>query len=175
MVVVVVTAAALVGGVGCMRSGRSGGWQASESVGRSTIPPGTTLTMAKLSSGAASPDNCAEVTFATAKPLDYDQLKRRGFVVLKFPCMKSFSRFAPVASCTRSDRDEHGQPSARAVAYYYDVATLEKDDTHQGQCLGTGGAWKVELEYDRQRVRIATATATAQPHHEIDSLMELMP
>jgi hypothetical protein len=164
----------VVGGIGCPahRNG-SGRWGASEVQGRSTIPPNTPISMAKLSS-AGSPDNCADVTFAAPKEIDYDQLKARGFIVLKSSCQQTFSQLRPVATCNRSDVDTqapNAQISAHAVAYYYDVATLEGDDTHRGQCLGTGGSWKVEPQYEVERARIAASA----PHHEIDSLMELMP
>ncbi len=149
----------------------SGRWDVTEMHGRTTIPPHSIISMAKLSSIPEAPDNCADITFDLSKEIDLDHLQARGFVVLKSTCQRTFSRFVAIASCTRSDVDEKLRPLAHAVAYYYDVATLEGDDTHKGQCLGTGGAWKLEPGYDLRRAAIAAAV----PHHEIDSLMELMP
>jgi hypothetical protein len=172
VVLVTLVALVLVFAVGGRKRGTgSGRWDVSEMRGRTTIPPHSIISMAKLSSRAETPDNCADVTFGMSKEIDFDHLQARGFVVLKSTCQTIFSRFVPIASCTRSDLDDKLRPLAHAVAYYYDVATLEGDDTHQGQCLGTGGAWKLEPEYDLRRPTIAAAV----PHHEIDSLMELMP
>ena len=97
--------------------------------------------VARLSS-PKTPDNCADVTFWDAKPIDYKHLQERGFVVLKSSCSKTFKDLPVFATCTRSDKDEHHAPILDAVAYYYDLATVGSDETYRGQCLGNGGSWR---------------------------------
>jgi len=142
--------------------------------GPSAITPGTTVSLARLSK-AGTPDNCADVTFEVGKQLDLERLRGRGFVVLKATCAESFPRLGALASCTRSDLEGDARPPTHAVAYYYDLATLEGDDTYRGQCLGTGGDWKIKPPGDPEYVAARARLAGATPHHEIDSLMELMP
>jgi hypothetical protein len=138
------------------------------------VPPSTTISVAKLS-GAGIPDNCADVTFAAGKTIDVEGLKARGFVVLRSTCAESFARLGALASCARSSPEGAAQPTARGIAYYYDLATLEGDDTYRGQCLGTGGTWQIKPQSDPQVASARARAAGATPHHEIDSLMELMP
>ena len=93
---------------------------------------------------------------------------------LKSTCAETFSGFVALASCTRSNSEDVTQPTARGVASYYDVATLEGDDTYYGQCLGTGGSWKIKPKSDPDYTRARARMGGSAPHHEIDSLMELM-
>lgn len=142
--------------------------------GQLAIPPNTTVSVAKLS-GAGTPDNCADVTFSARRTIDVGSLKARGFVVLRSTCAESFARLGALASCARSSPEGASQPTARGVAYYYDLASLEGDDTYRGQCLGTGGTWQSKPQNDPQVASARARAAGATPHHEIDSLMELMP
>lgn len=136
--------------------------------------PHTTVSIAKFAS-AGNLDNCADVTFWGKKEIDAKKLEARGFVLLKSTCSKTFPNGVAVASCTRSDLDSDARPSVLGVGYYYDIATVEGDDTYRGQCLGTGGSWAVKSP-DRLPSAGAPATIDAsKPHHEIDSLMELVP
>jgi hypothetical protein len=159
-----------VGGVVRILGARNGRPQAQVS---SATPPNTAISMAKLSDAGVA-DNCADVTFSGHKAIAMEKLQARGFVVLKATCKETFSGMLPLASCTRSDQDDDAQPPTRGIAYYYDLATIEGDDVYRGQCLGTGGTWEMRShdtpEYARQRAR----RAASAPHHEIDSLMELM-
>lgn len=132
-----------------------------------------TISVAKLSS-AGTPDNCADVIFSTGRTFDAERLKAMGFVVLKSTCAETFSGFVALASCSRSNSEDDTQPTARGVASYYDVATLEGDDTYYGQCLGTGGSWKIKPQSDPDYARARARMGGSAPHHEMDSLMELM-
>jgi hypothetical protein len=141
-----------------------------ETVDRSATPPTPAISIAKFSD-AGIPNNCADVIFSAHKEIAVEKLQARGFVLLKSTCKETFSRLPALASCTRSDADEDAQPPTHGVGYYYDVATLEGDDTYRGQCLGTGGTWaQDDPQYASARSRMGAST----PHHEDDSLMELM-
>ncbi|MGA3123015.1 MAG: hypothetical protein ABSF69_19775 [Polyangiaceae bacterium] len=135
--------------------------------------PHATISIAKFSSGNRL-DNCADVTFRAGHEINPGKLEARGFVVLKSTCAKTFPNSFVFASCTRSDLDNDAEPATEAVGYYYDVATLEGDDTYRGQCLGSGGSWVVKRD-DPQYVEMRARTASSKPRHEIDSLMELSP
>ncbi len=137
------------------------------------IPPDTTISMAKLSA-AGPPDNCADVTFSKGAKLDFEGSKARGFVVLKAPCRETFLHLSALASCTRAVQDDDTKPPAHGVGYYYDPTTLKGDDTYRGQCLGTGGDWKVKPPSDPAYVSARARIPATAPHHDIDSLMELM-
>ncbi|MGD0678505.1 MAG: hypothetical protein ABSC94_24115 [Polyangiaceae bacterium] len=139
----------------------------------STVPH-TTISIAKLSRENA-PDNCADVTFLGKKEVDRKKLEARGFTILESSCSRAFPNSIPLATCSRSDVDGDAQPSTEAVGYYYDVATIEGDETYRGQCLGAGGAWMVKPQNDPQLASARTRLAGAKPHHEFDSLMELAP
>jgi hypothetical protein len=149
-----------------------------EPVSSATVPtttsPHSTISVARLSS-PKTPDNCADVTFWDAKPIDYKHLQERGFVVLKSTCSKTFKDLPVFATCTRSDKDEHHAPILDAVAYYYDLATVGSDETYRGQCLGNGGSWSAKAPDDPESVRARARLAGGSPHHEIDSLMEVAP
>lgn len=142
--------------------------------GPSMMSPHTTISVAKLSS-AKTPDNCADVTFWVAKPIDFKHLEERGFVVMKWTCAKTFKGQTVFATCTRSDKDVDGHGTADAIAYYYDLATVESDETYRGQCLGNGGSWTPKPQDDPEYVHARARMPVSKPHHEIDSLMELLP
>jgi hypothetical protein len=134
--------------------------------------PHATVSIAKLSSGGTL-DNCADVIFATSRTIDVKQLEARGFVLLPSPCAKAYASSVPLASCTRTELEGEGEP-VHAIGYYYDAATLQaEDDTYRGQCLGNNGAWAAKPQDDP---KLARARLTlSKPHHEFDSLMELVP
>jgi hypothetical protein len=136
--------------------------------------PHTTVSLAKFASNG-NVDNCADVTFWPTKAIDANKLEARGFVLLKSTCSKTFPNAVVVASCTRSDADGDAQPSVRGVGSYYDMATVEGDDTYRGQCLGTGGSWAVQSPDGPPSASLHARIDASKPHHEIDSLMELVP
>jgi len=136
--------------------------------------PHTTISIAKFSA-AGTVDNCADVTFSPSKEIDVTSLQARGFTVLKSTCSKVFRNLETFATCTRSDPDGDAQPSTTGVAYYYDVGTIDGDDTYRGQCLGNGGSWSAKAPTDPQYAKARARTAGSRPHHEFDSLMELAP
>jgi hypothetical protein len=136
--------------------------------------PHTTVSLAKFAS-VGTLDNCADVTFWAKREIDAKKLEARGFVLLKSTCSKTFPNGAAVASCTRSDLDGDAQPSVLGVGYYYDIATVEGDDTYRGQCLGTGGSWAVKSPEGPPSASARARVDASAPHHEIDSLMELVP
>lgn len=139
--------------------------------GRATLPASSTLSVARLVGSDGAPDNCADVTWQGPQDIDFDRLRTRGFVVLKSTCAESFADLVALASCVRSEVEDGSHPLARGTAYYYDLATLGSDDTYRGQCLGTGGDWKSTPELERSK----SASPGTPAHHEIDSLMELLP
>ncbi len=165
---------AVVGGVGLGRAlapaaPRSEAGQAPIAVAGSMHK----ICLAKLSDKGL-PDNCAEVTFSKATALDLDHLKARGFKILSSTCKEAFPGAVPLASCTRSDAEDDAQPPTRGVAYYYDPTTLAGgDETYRGQCLGTGGSWELKVG-DAQDAKLRARAGAAAPHHEIDSLLEIM-
>lgn len=154
------------------------GWERApppSATGPTKTSPHTTVSVVRFSS-PNTPDNCADVTFWDSRYIDFKHLEERGFVALKSSCVKSFKKYPALATCTRMDKDAQGNPTLDAVAYYYDLATIEGDGTYSGQCLGSGGAWVVkpqnDPDYARARARVPPG---AKPHHEIDSLMEIAP
>ncbi len=160
-----------------VRRGRDPEWEfepVSSVTGPTTASPHSTISLARLSS-PTTPDNCADVTFWDAKPIDYKHLQERGFVVLKSTCAKTFKNLPVFATCTRSDKDENHAPILDAVAYYYDLATVESDETYRGQCLGNGGSWTAKAPDDPEYARARARLHGGSPHHEIDSLMEVAP
>jgi hypothetical protein len=170
--VALLAALAVVGG--CRRGGgaATGPWNVSKVAGRVTLAARTTLSVARLSSSGA-PDNCADVTWEAAQEIDHDRLRARGFVVLASTCAQTFaSKVAPLASCTRAEAEDGSHPLGHGQAWYYDLSTLAGDDTYRGQCLGTGGDWKLSPDFEARK---ASAGSGPPPHHEIDSLMELLP
>ncbi len=145
-----------------------------EAAGRASLPPNTTISIAKFAD-AGAPDNCADVTFLVGKELDYDKLRARSFAVLKSTCKEAFPSLPVLATCTRSNEEDDAGPSARAVGYYYDLATIAGDDTYRGQCLGTGGSWGADRLDEPRNAALRARLVGVTAHHEIDSLMELMP
>lgn len=164
-------------GVLALIHGRDPGWERAppSASGPTRTSPHTTVSVVRFSR-PNSPDNCADVTFWDSRTIDFKHLEERGFVALKSPCTKSFKNYPAFATCTRLGKDSRGNPTLDAVAYYYDLATIEGDETYRGQCLGNGGSWVMKPSNDPDYVRArARVPAASKPHHEIDSLMEIAP
>jgi hypothetical protein len=165
-------ALAVVGGCRRGDGAATGPWNLSQVTGRVTLPARTTLSVARLASSGA-PDNCADVTWEAAQEIDHDRLRARGFVVLASTCAQTFApKVTPLASCARAEAEDGSHPLGHGQASYYDLATLAGDDTYRGQCLGTGGDWKLSPDFEARKARTG---GDQPPHHEIDSLMELLP
>ena len=148
-------------------------WPAALANGTSALAPHTTWSVATFSAHNA-PDNCADVTFFAGKNVDPKKLADKGLVLLKKPCAKAFADRAAFAWCTRFDQDGRGQPAVDGVGYYYDVASLDADDTFHHQCVRSGGSWTTAPADDPAYVRARARNGGAKAPHRADCLRELM-